>query len=145
MLRDRIIYGIKDSHVQQKLLAEKNLSLQQAVEICRTAELAREQVKVIAKQHNPSLEVDAVQTKKTVPRGVQQDQNKAKYKPNFKNHNKYLCKKCNTEHDPRSCPAFGKTCSFCKKINHYAVGCKNRNVVNSLDTECEGQESPEDL
>lgn len=143
MLRDRIIYGIKDRHVQQKLLAKKNLSLQQAVEICRTSELAEEQIKVITETPNTAREVDAVQLKKS----SQQYQAKAKYKPhkNINDYTTYLCKKCNTRHGPKSCPAFGKTCSFCKRLNHYAVGCKSKNPVHFIQTEVDGMQSPEDL
>jgi len=39
-----------------------------------------------------------------------------KFKTNFeKNVNNYLykCKKCNREHGPKNCPAFGKICNLC--------------------------------
>lgn len=130
MLRDRIIHGIRDRAVQQKLLGKKNLTLAQAVDICRTSELSKEHVKMINQPH--AHEVDAVQ-----------EISKAKY---IQSSNTYLCKKCNRRHGPRKCPAFGKTCSICKKMNHFAVGCKFRNEVHSVnvDEECDN-ESPVDL
>lgn len=144
MLRDRLVYGIRDRQVQKKLLAKKNLTLQQAVEICRTSELTEEHGKVITEPQTIPREADAVQVKKS----SWQQQTKAKYKPHNNNNNfstTYLCKKCNTRHGPKSCPAFGKTCSFCKRLNHYAVGCKSKNPVHSIQTEVDGMESPEDL
>lgn len=39
----------------------------------------------------------------------------------------YNCKKCGKKHKPRECYAFGKMCGICKKMNHYAVGCKKGN------------------
>lgn len=146
MLRDRIIHGIRDRNVQQKLLEKKNLTLEQAVGICRTSELSKELVKAISKQQSPAHEVDAVQVKNL--QRAQQEIPKAKYN-NYKQLNRgttYLCKKCNKWHEPRKCPAFGKTCTMCNKMNHFAVGCKSRKEVHSLtdDDDC-NNESPVDL
>lgn len=119
MLRDRIIHGINNKKVQQKLLEKKELSLDQAVEICRASELSNNHAKTINQQQTSSPEVDAV--KKV--QGAQAN-TKAKYT--------YLCKKCNRTHGPRNCPAFGKNCSICQKMNHFAVGCRAKNKVDSL-------------
>lgn len=143
MLRDRIIHGIKDRNVQQKLLSKKNLTLEQAVDICRTSELSKEHAKTINQRQVSAHEVDAVQVKKV--QRAQQDAPKAKYNQ-INSKNTYLCKKCNRRHGPRQCPAFGKTCTICKKVNHFAVGCKFRNEVHSINAD-EGfdNESPVDL
>lgn len=143
MLRDRIIHGIKDRSVQQKLLGKKNLTLEQAVDICRTSELSKEHVKTINQPQMSAPEVDAVQVKKF--QGAQQETSKDKYSQINSSYT-YLCKKCNRRHGPRKCPAFGKTCSLCNKINHFAVGCRRRNEVNSVnvDGDCDN-ESPVDL
>ena len=37
--------------------------------------------------------------------------------------NKYKYRYCGKKHPPRRCPAFGKTCSTCKRRNHYAAVC----------------------
>lgn len=144
MLRDKIIYGIRDVQIQQKLLMKKNLTLQEAVETCRTSELAKKQVKVIAGQGLPVTEVDGIgiQHRKSFPYSADQQQSKAKYKAS--SNSTYLCKKCNKRHGPRNCPAFGKTCSLCKKINHFAVGCKSKNSVHYIESN-EEIENPEDL
>ena len=40
-------------------------------------------------------------------------------------HNKAKeCPKCGTKHEPRSCPAFGKTSNNCKKPNHFEKLCR---------------------
>lgn len=133
MLRDKIVIGVRDQRVQQKLLEVKDLTLDKAVDICRSTELSREFVKTL---NNP--EVNAVQSSRPVFH--EQQHNKAKYfnnnnstwsqSANVKhnsntNYNKffYKCRKCNTEHGPRQCPAFGKICSKCNRLNHFSVGC----------------------
>ena len=35
-----------------------------------------------------------------------------------------LCYYCATRHEPRACPAWGKKCSYCNKLNHAAEACK---------------------
>ncbi|KAL4716260.1 hypothetical protein ACJJTC_014740 [Scirpophaga incertulas] len=141
MLRDRIIHGIQDRHVQQKLLEKKELTLEQTVDICRTSELSKEHVKIITEQQTSLHDVDAVQAKQPA---FQHNITKAKYNQINKNVITYICKKCNTQHGPRNCPAFGKTCSFCKIKNHFAVGCKLKNRVLSLNVN-KLDESPVDL
>lgn len=144
MLRDRIIHGIKDNNVQQKLLGKKNLTLSEAVDICRTSELSKEHVKTINRKLESPHEVDAVHEMKKFP-GAPKETSKAKYnqaKSNFT----YMCKKCNKQHGFKNCPAYGKTCSLCKKMNHFAVGCKFRNEVHSMNAGVdEENESPVDL
>ncbi|KAL0809559.1 hypothetical protein ABMA28_011092 [Loxostege sticticalis] len=114
MLRDRIVMGIRDKNIQRKLLENRNLTLDSALDQCRAAELSQEHIKIIQKQED-FFKVDAVSTQNP----------KAKYNtnsfPKFQkssNYNKnfYHCKKCNREHGPRQCPAFGKTCSICNKL-----------------------------
>lgn len=145
MLRDRIIVGIRDHRTQQKLLEVKELTLDRAVDICRSAEMSKEHAKVLAKQPD-SAGVDAVQARQPYRHSQQRQQheNKAKYSE-FKNNNvSYLCKKCNTRHGPRSCPAYGEICSNCNKPNHFKVGCKKKKDVNVINKEY-SDESREDL
>ena len=36
MLRDRIVCGVRDEHIQRRLLAESNLTLQKALDIAQS-------------------------------------------------------------------------------------------------------------
>lgn len=38
-------------------------------------------------------------------------------------HMSNACSRCGTTHQPRNCPAFGKECRRCKKLNHFADLC----------------------
>lgn len=133
MLRDRIVVGIRDQRVQQRLLEIRDLTLERAVEICRSAELSREHARLLTK--SPVPVVDAINRK--VPLQPKKPSPKAKYynSNNFSlsPRRTYLCKKCNTEHGQRQCPAYGKQCEHCKLFNHYKVGCKFINQVECID------------
>ncbi|GFV13686.1 transposon Tf2-9 polyprotein [Trichonephila clavipes] len=45
LIRDRIVLGIKDSVLQERLLRENNLSIEKTIEILRAAEASREQIR----------------------------------------------------------------------------------------------------
>ncbi|KAL4713683.1 hypothetical protein ACJJTC_004214 [Scirpophaga incertulas] len=146
MLRDRIVIGVSDHRMQQKLLEVKDLSLDKAVDICRSAELSKEHIKTLT---NP--EVYAVQTATPQHRGEASSSpsNRAKYtninnrkssnsNNNTFNKNFYLCKKCNKEHGPRNCPAFGKTCicSLDLSKNEWleSLDVENKRIIFKCDT-----------
>lgn len=153
MLRDRIVIGVQDQRMQQKLLEIKDLSLEKAVDISRSAELSKEHVKRLNRD-NP--EVHAVQSgSRPQYQHAATWESKAKYPNNnhrfpnnnashsnnsnkYFNKNYYLCKKCNTEHGPRTCPAYGKKCAKCNRLNHFSVGCtftKKVHDINKADTD----------
>ena len=47
MLRDRLIFGIRDSKVRKRLLRESKLDLARTDEICRSAESMHAQMKIV--------------------------------------------------------------------------------------------------
>lgn len=163
MIRDKIVIGVRDQRVQQKLLEVKDLTLERTVDICRSAELSREFVKTLN-----APEVHAAQWERPAQQG--QQTNKAKYYANKHNNNKngqvpsssdrnnngvhynkefYNCKKCNKEHGPRQCPAYGKVCSRCNRFNHFSVGCTFRkgqvHYMNNFEDRDEACNDVQDL
>lgn len=124
LIRDRIVIGIRDSGMKERLLREPVLCVNKATEIVRAAETSKEQLRTM---------------KETAASTVFQVKPKSSRTFKQPNDNKeYDCKKCGRRHKPRECPAFGKLCSKCKKKNHFAVGCAQRpKKVHEL------QESPE--
>lgn len=127
MLRDRIVIGITDHRIQQRLLEAKDLTLEKAVDMCRSAELSKEHIKILHKS-----EVQVVRSGNTDQRGkpsYNRDKsihNNNKFQNKFSNSNNlYLCKKCHSKHGPKNCPAYGKKCNRCNKFNHFSIGCKN--------------------
>jgi hypothetical protein len=58
MVRDRIVLGVRDEAVRQKLLEDKRLTLTSAIEICRAHEAAQFQSRAIAGDRNDVSSVD---------------------------------------------------------------------------------------
>ncbi|XKL67370.1 hypothetical protein PGB90_002861 [Kerria lacca] len=108
LIRDILILGLQDQSSIEHLLKEPKLTLNKAATFLRAKELSEKQTKVIianlasidAKaEKSASSSVDAIRAKR-------------------------ICYKCNTSHPPRSCPAFGKKCNFCKVLNHFESACR---------------------
>ena len=45
MLRDRLVWGVKDAYTQKKLLAERDLTLATAVQLAQSAEIAEKNLR----------------------------------------------------------------------------------------------------
>ncbi|XP_035690003.1 uncharacterized protein K02A2.6-like [Branchiostoma floridae] len=120
MLRDRIVLGICDNKVRMRLLKQKNLTLQAALEECKTSETTNKQIKAMQT-------AETVHYAKTKPNPSQ-----GKAKTKFQQPHRRMqpqvnnCGYCGRAHarDKGKCPAFGKKCAKCDRPNHFARVCK---------------------
>ena len=55
MIRDKIVFGMSDLRIKERLLREKDLDLAKAVDICRAAEASRTQIQSMCKMPRVSL------------------------------------------------------------------------------------------
>ena len=130
ILRDRLIFGIRDGKTRERLLREPALTLKRTDEICRSAESAVTQLRLV--DDGQGTPVNALAT----PARTTHD-----------------CPNCGRKHDSQRremCPAFGKTCRRCNKRNHFAVKCRSRGrnqraLVVDTDLEPEAQDEDETL
>ena len=118
LIRDKIVLGVYNKKVQERLLRESELSLDQAVSICRAAEEIKLQTKEMQSQNKQegASKVDYVKSKKKL-----QYKKKPQAKLLIKD-----CTYCGSEHTAGDCPAYGQTCSACHKKNHFKKVCKLR-------------------
>ena len=58
MIRDRIVFGVKDTQLKSRLLRDSDLDLKKALDICRAAESTRAQIKEMAQ--GTSTQIDFV-------------------------------------------------------------------------------------
>ncbi|CAH0766349.1 unnamed protein product, partial [Diatraea saccharalis] len=106
-LRDKLVLGTSDTRCQSKLLVEGELSLDEVIKRLRVAELDRKQIQEIQLKESNSLVVDAVNKSKALDERV------------------IKCKWCGQQHVAKlqKCPARGKECTKCRKLNHFAKVC----------------------
>lgn len=110
MIRDKIVLGIKDINIKKELLKKNSLTLEEAVNICRSAEATSTQLK------NMSGRIPEENIKKIT------ESRKGK------------CRFCGNTHifKKEMCPAWGKTCSNCKGRNHNESVCKKKKQVKQI-------------
>lgn len=153
LCRDRLIVGLLDVGLQERLLRESNLTLEKAAEFCRTTEASRQQANAIQGQSsqtrtNAVERVDAVKTKEGTKahfKWKKNYQSKSKSVNSFNNtnntnnsNNTNKCSKCGYSHPPKSCPAYNKICAKCTGKNHFASVCrKEKKHVHIVDSECD--------
>ncbi|XP_068228046.1 uncharacterized protein [Palaemon carinicauda] len=113
-LRDRIVVGTVDEQALKRMLEEKDLNLQKAVDICRASESANENSATI---------------RGMIPDNISKV---SRYKRDYKKAPNSLYKKerCfrygrDRHSDMNVCKARDKKCSQCGKIGHFAAVCRS--------------------
>ena len=131
ILRDRLIFGIRDDKVRERLLREPNLTLAKTDQICRAAKSMTVQMKEIAEES-----VTVVHTVKEPAKTQKRNLDKSKTASNTRE-----CWNCGRKHEYYKrdlCPAYGKTCKRCHKLNHFASKCRavvNKPSVRAIEDE----------
>lgn len=137
IIRDQIVIGLQSDSLRRDLLYEKDLTLDQAVSICRNKEATKQFAEKMGSRESKECqdggEVSAVQMQSdrgggatggaTATGGMQQRFGDHSGGPS-KNYVR-LCRNCDRSHPPRSCPAYGKRCLRCQNFNHFARCCRS--------------------
>lgn len=103
MIRERLVLGIANVAVQEKLLGITDLKLDKAVEICKAKEMLKERVKTVQEE-----KVVGKIDKKLMPR-TKSKKNGLKDKEEMEETGEeieFQCGRCNRKHGLRECPAF---------------------------------------
>ena len=53
----------------------------------------------------------------------------------------FKCSRCGRCHQPRQCPAYGKTCKGCGGRNHFASECRSRKKFHAVEDTIESVDS----
>ena len=138
LIRDRIVVGVHDDRLSDKLQAKADLTLQEAVKMTRQYEELLKNKSVVRSDHNASghapKQVDQVKTKSSSSRNSKrQPTSKHSNSPSTQQSTSSSCKWCGLQSHPRRlCPAKNATCSKCKKKGHYAAVCLSGKQVHEL-------------
>lgn len=93
--------------------------METATEICRNSEATKRQLENV--RNKEEAIVDFVRKKKQY--GKQEEKNK-KLNTDERSKKQFKCNKCDKVHGYRECPAYGKTCHKCGRMNHFSSMCK---------------------
>ena len=123
MIRDKLVFSVPNARMKERLLRETGLTLDKAVDICRAAEAAKSQMRVMGTTQTEAS-VQAL-SKMAVGSEKYKLSKKRKQRPpdRAQTFNANACRKCGGTHKPRQCPAYGAVCHKCSKQNHFAKVC----------------------
>ena len=114
MLRDRLVCGVRDKRVQQRLLAEANLTFKITMEVSQEIEAAERNVMDLQAKQTPKTETVLALNK---PRAANLPVSAAK------------CYRCGDTHLPKDCYFKDAECHFFKKRGHLAKVCHAKTKV----------------
>ena len=126
MIRDQIVVGIKDEKVREKLLKTEKLDLKKTIAVCKASELVKTQTKQMAQDEGM---VNVVRNEWKSGRGAKSSSPASLTSASKKGQARNVikdCGYCGGTHLRMKCPAYGKTCARCGRLNHYAQQCRAR-------------------
>ncbi|UYV79648.1 K02A2.6-like, partial [Cordylochernes scorpioides] len=135
MIRDRIVVGVKNLQLSEKLQLEPNLTLERAIQAACQTECVKQQQTILRSTTTQAANVDQVYEKKLPPRRFNSTNGKgdASKKSKFQKWSKPEksgCIRCGASkfHPYKDCPAKEVKCHKCKKVGHFAKVCYNKTV-----------------
>lgn len=108
LLMGKIVIGIQSETVREQLLAQDDLTLDRVTQKCRASELACKQLRGLK---------DDSSTVHAIKKNTHSNNRKTKNTSHFEaKPGNFDCKRCGTQHGPKSCPAFNNTLLKCATI-----------------------------
>ena len=148
LLCDRIVCGIHDSNVRKQLLQNKALTITSCIDMCRASESTTQQVKEMSEPASKSVHAMLASGRRSYQQKSKPKSSNSKKKSQGKDGKsgttggsveKGKCANCGLQHEAnreKNCPAFGRRCSRCQKMNHYARCCKSKSAeVRQIEAE----------
>ena len=146
ILRDRLVFGISDHKVRERLLREPKLTLEKTDALCRASEATQQQLKAMStdasthivtrrrgnvRHKKPGQESDSSAPRKVVPKCFPAS------KFTIPSRRTIVGGNCGRKHpaDKSKCPAYGQTCRNCGKRGHFAKLCHSSRHAQNLFTQ----------
>ncbi|CAB3993903.1 Hypothetical predicted protein [Paramuricea clavata] len=135
-IKTQIIQSCVSTHLRREALCDSMLTLSALLAEGRSFEVSEKQAKGIEKS------LAAVKIDEKLPTEIDDSvnviQHQQRQQPPFARQEtlKRKCYYCGLDypHKDNSCPAYGKECSFCHKMNHFAKVVKIEININFLDS-----------
>ena len=122
MVRSKFVFSKRDLAMKKRLLRDEKLTLEKAIYMARASEASKEQIEATApRKHsneNPSLN--------EIRYGGKQKKNSPRRPGSGPTSQQGNCKFCGSSHSWGSCTAFGRTCRYCQRKDHFARVCRKK-------------------
>ena len=127
MLRDRLVCGVLNEGIQKRLLSEKNLTYDRAVELAVSIESAERDTKQIKSSTNgtkPPAPKEVLHMKKPPQGSLSLPPGGTPTDPPKSDKHKVTCYRCGGNHLAPACKFKDTQCNYCKKKGHLARVCR---------------------
>jgi hypothetical protein len=136
MLLCRIVFGLTEVKLKERLLRDRNINLQNALDDIRAVEITKQQMTRMADGDRSTIGAVHSDSTAGLPKKTQYQSTSAK---NFHRKEKTECKYCGYIHAKGRCPAYGENCKKCGLKNHFERVCRSNKVQSVESTELEHQ------
>lgn len=145
MIRDRLVVGIRDSSLSERLQLDPDLTLEKAKKCIRQREAVQEQQNILSGSDASTLEAVNSSSNRRKYQSSNREQHRssrAHYTVARNNKQKQTPKQCTRcgkeQHTSSMCPARDAICHKCHKKGHYGAQCHTKkaslNDTTALDT-----------
>ena len=161
LIRDRVVIGVNNPKMTQRLLRTEDLTLDKALSIIRADVAATAQLAKMNERTDRPQQARAVcrkQSDTSKPKSWSRNKPSSQPKPSSQKSQtqstrKRTCRNCGGDYphpNGKECPALGKTCNYCQKKNHFAVKCRKKarasaNTVDNVDASDSDAEAEEEF
>ncbi|XP_013882267.1 uncharacterized protein K02A2.6 [Austrofundulus limnaeus] len=139
-IRDRIVIGIQDRDVSQKLQLEADLTLERAIQIARQSEQIKQQSASLRVEH--AVEAMSQRRQQFHTKKSNNDVQWRRKQELGESKHPVSCSRCNRQHGKtQQCPAKNKRCRKCNKMGHFEIVCKTqmlKEVTVASDNQADG-------
>ena len=133
LIRDRIVVGLQNRELSEKLQLDPSLTLEKATNLARQRETVKQQQNILDGGFKSTpAHVDGIakgKSRRNKGNFKEKSQDKSKEKPSDSSKEKnpdQKCQRCLGKlHPKKTCPARFSKCNKCSKIGHWAQACKS--------------------
>ena len=137
MIRDRLVVGIQDLALSERLQLDPELTLEKAKTLVRQREAVKEQQQVLKGTGSSNLDEMQQSYSKRQPESRRGPQYYNQWNTKNKTPDPKPCIRCGRGRHPREkCPAKDVTCHRCQKRGHYGSCCRTKLDELSTSEEC---------
>ena len=149
LIRDKLVSGIQDDKVREKLLGVKDLNLEKTIETLRISQATKDMASHISDEPSATNTVNAVGQKvlknKETRELAKDREHRGHTQKNVRNFTPSLkvCKYCGKKHEFKRgmCPAAEKKCKKCGKKGHFAKVFQSTKTVHAVEEELSEEET----